>query len=177
MRFVITGEWSKNRLLQLIIVLFIVYVAALWLTNALLYFHKMGLTYASVTEYYLGSEEKFLPPRSYQGMLEISHFHLFAMGILLLTLTHLMLFVPLRPELKPWFVIIPFTSALCDEGGGWLVRFIHPAFAYVKIGGFLILETSLALLIVISLWAVFAGSQDTYRNGAPGASTAKSSNE
>ena len=62
MRFVITGEWAKNRLLQLIIVLFVVYVAILWLTNALLYFQKMGLNYTSVTEYYLGSEEKYLPP-------------------------------------------------------------------------------------------------------------------
>jgi len=50
MRFVITGEWSKNRLLQLIIVLFLVYVALLWLTHALLYFHKMVLTYTSLTE-------------------------------------------------------------------------------------------------------------------------------
>jgi hypothetical protein len=177
MRFVITGEWSKNRLLQLIIVLFIVYIAALWLTNALLYFHKMGLTYASVTEYYLGSEEKFLQPRSYQGMLEISHFHFFAMGLLLLTLTHLMLFVPLRPEIKPWFVVIPFTSALLDEGGGWLVRFVHPLFAYVKIAGFLLLEVSLAVLIVVSLWAVFTGSQDTYRNGAANASTTNSTDD
>lgn len=165
MRFVITGEWSKNRLLQLIIVLFVVYVAVLWVTNALLYFHKMGLTYASVTEYYLGSEEKFLSPRSYQGMLEIAHFHLFAMGILLLTLTHLMLFVPLRAELKPWFVVVPFTAALVDEGGGWLVRFAHPGFAYLKIAGFLTLEASLAVLIVVSLWAVCTGAQDTYRGG------------
>jgi hypothetical protein len=165
MRFVITGEWSKNRLLQLIIVFFVVYVAALWLTNALLYFQKMGLTYTSVTEYYLGSEEKFLQPRTYQGMLEISHFHLFAMGILLLTLTHLMLFVPLRTDLKPWFIIVPFTAALLDEGGGWLVRFVHPLFAYVKIAGFVLLEGSLAVLICVSLWAVFAGTQDSYRNG------------
>lgn len=164
MRFVITGEWSKNRLLHLIVVLFIVYVAALWLTNALLYFHKMGLTYASVTEYYLGSEEKFLQPRSYQGMLEISHFHLFAMGILLLTLTHLMLFVPLPAEVKPWFIIVPFTAALVDEGSGWLVRFVHPIFAYAKITGFLVLEVSLAALIGASLWAVFGGTQEAYRD-------------
>jgi hypothetical protein len=177
MRFVITGEWSKNRLLQLIIVCFITYIAVLWLTNALLYFHKMGLSYTSVTEYYLGSEEKFLPPRSYQGMLEISHFHLFAMGLLLLTLTHLMLFVPLRPEVKPWFVLIPFTSALLDEGGGWLVRFVHPVFAYIKIGGFLLLETSLALLVIVSLWAVFTGSQDVYRNDATNGQTQKTSKE
>ena len=164
MRFVVTGEWSKNRLLQLIIVLFVIYVGVLWLTNALLYFNKMSLTYTSVTEYYLGSEEKFMQPRSYQGMLEISHFHFFAMGILLLTLTHLMLFVPLPAERKPWFIIIPFTSALIDEGSGWLVRFIHPLFAYLKIGGFLALEISLAVLMGCSLWAVFVGSQKNYRS-------------
>ncbi len=172
MRFVITGEWSKNRLLQLIIVIFIIYVAGLWLTNGLLYFQKMNLTPASVTEYYLGSEERFLQPRTYQGMLEVSHFHLFAMGLLLLTLTHLMLFVPISSDLKAWFIIIPFTSALVNEGSSWLVRFVHPLFAYLKITGFLALEISLAVLIMVSLWAVFVGSQENYRNGqrhSPGA--------
>ena len=72
MRFVITGEWTRNRLLQTIVVLYAVYVAGLWLTNALLYFSKMGLGAASVVEYYLGSEERFLSPRSYQGLLEAS---------------------------------------------------------------------------------------------------------
>lgn len=162
MRFVITGEWSKNRLLQLIIVLFVIYVAGLWLTNALLYFQKMDLSYVSVTEYYLGSEERFLQPRSYQGMLEVSHFHLFAMGLLLLTLTHLMLFVPLSSNTKAGFIIIPFTAALLDEGSGWLVRFVHPLFAYLKIAGFVALEVSLAALIVVALWTVFAGSQAQY---------------
>ena len=172
MRFVITGEWSKNRLLQLIIVIFIIYVAGLWLTNGLLYFQKMNLTPTSVTEYYLGSEERFLQPRTYQGMLEVSHFHLFAMGLLLLTLTHLMLFVPISSDLKAWFIIIPFTSALVNEGSSWLVRFVHPLFAYLKITGFLALEISLAVLIMVSLWAVFVGSQENYRNGqrhSPGA--------
>ena len=163
MRFVVTGEWSKNRLLQLIILMFVIYVALLWVTNALLYFGKMGLTYSSVTDYYLGSEERFLQPRSYQGMLEISHFHLFAMGLLLLTLTHLMLFVPIRSQLKPLFVVIPFGSALVDEGSGWLVRFVSPGFAYLKIAGFLALEASLAVLMVASVWAVFVGSSATYR--------------
>ena len=163
MRFVITGEWSRNRLLQLIIVIFVIYVAGLWLTNALLYFQKMSLSYTSVAEYYLGSEERFLQPRSYQGMLEVAHFHLFAMGLLLLTLTHLMLFVPLSSNAKAWFIIIPFTSALVNEGGGWLVRFVHPVFAYLKIAGFVALEISLAVLVVVTLWAVFAGSQEQYR--------------
>lgn len=169
MRFVITGEWTRNRLLQTIVACYAVYVIGLWITNAMLYFSKMSLTYGSVVEYYLGSEERFLTPRSYEGMLEIAHFHLFAMGMLLLVLTHLMLFVPLRNGLKAWLIALPFLSAALDEGGGWLVRFGHPAFAWLKIAGFLLLQTSLATLVGLSLWSVFAGSQRNYAgmNGPP----------
>lgn len=166
MRFVITGEWNRNRLLQTIVVLYSLYVAGLWLTNALLYFQKMGLTPDSVVSYYLGNEELFLSPRSYQGLLEVSHFHLFAMGMLLLVLTHLMLFVPLPNAWKAWLVAVPFFAAALDEGASWLVRFVHPAFAWAKIAGFLLLQTSLAVLVGLSLWSVFSGSQRHY-SGVP----------
>ena len=164
MRFVVTGEWSRNRLLQTIVVLYVIYVGGLWVTNCLLYFNKMGLTYASVVEYYLGSEERFLSPRTYQGLLEVSHFHLFAMGMLLLVLTHLMLFVPVANSVKLWLIVLPFAAALLDEGASWLVRFAHPGFAYLKIAGFLLLQGSLAALIVVSLWAVFRGNTSSYAN-------------
>ena len=168
MRFFVTGEWTRNRLLQTIVVLYALYVVGLWVTNALLYFSKMGLSPDSVVAYYLGSEEQFLSPRSYQGLLEVSHFHFFAMGMLLLVLTHLMLFVPIRGSIKAWLIAVPFLAGFVDEGAGWLVRFAHPGFAYLKIAGFLLLETSLAVLVAISLWAVFAGSQHNYDgNGEP----------
>ena len=167
MRFVVTGEWTRNRLLQTIVVLYAVYVAGLWVTNTLLYFSKMALTYSSVVEYYLGSDERFLSPRSYQGLLEVSHFHLFAMGMLLLVLTHLMLFVPLANRWKAWLIAVPFCAAILNEGASWLVRFAHPGFAYVKIAGFLLLQASLAVLILASLWAVFAGSQRNLNGASP----------
>jgi len=164
-RFVVTGEWDRNRLLQLIVVLYAVYVIGLWFTNGMLYFQKMSLDPASVVEYYLGNEERFLQPRSYQGMAEVAHVHLFAMGMLLLVLTHLMLFVPIRNGLKALLIVLPFAAALVDEGGGWLVRFVSPAFAIVKVAGFVLLQGSLAALIVISLWAVFRGSAASYASG------------
>ncbi len=166
MRFVITGEWSRNRLLQTIVVLYVIYVAGLWLTNALLYFQKMNLDPASVVQYYLGNEEAFRAPRTYQGMLEVSHFHLFAMGMLLLVLTHLMRFVPVRNATKAWLIAVPFLAAAVDEGAGWLVRFGHPAFAPLKVFGFLLLQGSLAALIGVSLWAVFRGTSQNYRAAA-----------
>jgi hypothetical protein len=63
-------------------------------------------------------------------------------------------------------IALPFVSAALDEGGGWLVRFVDPGFAWAKIAGFLALQTSLAALIGLSLWAVFRGSSRNYANGA-----------
>ncbi|MBW2272467.1 MAG: hypothetical protein JRG96_04290 [Deltaproteobacteria bacterium] len=159
MRFVITGEWARNRLLQTIVVLYSAYVGLLWITNALLYFQKMSLAPASVVAYYLGNEEQFLLPRTYQGLLEVAHFHLFAIGMLLLVLTHLMLFIPARQGLKAWLIALPFVSGIISESGGWLVRFVSPHFALVKIGGFLLLQTSLLVLVLVSLWATFTPEQ------------------
>jgi hypothetical protein len=166
MRFVVTGEWSRNRLLQVIVALYALYVSALWVTNALLYFSKMTLAPASVVAYYLGNEEQFLSPRSYQGLLEVSHFHLFAIGMLLLVLTHLMLFVPVSGRAKAWLIAVPFLAGFLDEGAGWLVRYGGAGFAPVKVAGFLLLQGSLAVLIGVSLWSVFSGSQENYEDEA-----------
>jgi len=165
MRFVITGEWKQNSLLRLIILCFLLYATALWISNALLYFNKMGLTYQSVVQYYRGSEERFLQPRSYQGLLEVAHFHVFAMGIFILTLTHLMLFVPLPPRLKLWLICLSFFAAIFDEAAGWLTRFVHPGFAYAKIGAFLLLEGTLAVLIGAVLISAWRGLRNAYSGG------------
>ena len=120
---------------------------------------------SSVVAYYLGNEQQFTSPRSYQGLLEISHFHLFAMGMLLLVLTHLMLFVPVSGRAKAWLIAVPFLAGFLDEGAGWLVRYGGAGFAPVKVAGFLLLQSSLAVLIGVSLWSVFSGSQENYEDG------------
>jgi len=149
MRFFVTGEQNRQLLINSLILMFLVYVALLWVSNGLMYFHKMNLTADSVLVYYLGSEQDFTQPKSYQSLLEVTHFHLFAMGMLVLTLTHLMLMTHLPTVLKIWISAIVFASAIADEIAGWLVRYVHPHFAYFKIGAFLMLEISLAALIIV----------------------------
>jgi hypothetical protein len=41
-----------------------------------------------------------------------------------------------------------FLSAALDEGAGWLVRFVHPGFAIVKLVAFVSLQGILAFLLV-----------------------------
>lgn len=162
MRFVVTGEWTQNSLLRLIIVWFLVYSAGLWLTNTLLFLNQMGLRYESVVAFYRGSEAQYLLPRSYKVLLEISHFHLLAMGIFILTLSHLVLFVPITPRAKYWLIHLTFLSAILDEAAGWLTRFAHPLFAYVKIGAFILLQTTMAALIIAVLLAVCRKARSAY---------------
>ena len=165
MRFVVSAEWSRNRLLKVIVLCFLVYTLVLWVTNAGLYFTKMGLTPASVVEYYRGNEERFLQPRSVRGLLEVLHFHTFAMGMLLVTLTHLVLFVPISMRVKTWGIATAFVSGMAGELSGWGVRFVHPAFAYLKIGFFLALEGVILWLMVVVAWALLFEVPSAYADG------------
>lgn len=156
MRYFVTGEQNRQVLLNTIVLLFLVYMLVQWVSNGLMYFHRMDLTPTSVVEYYLGAEAKFTQPRSYASLLEVSHAHLFSMGMLAVTLTHLLLFANVPVLLKIGLSLLIYFSAIADEVAGWLVRFLHPGFAWFKIVTFLTLELSLGALIVlvaVSLWA------------------------
>ena len=155
MRFFATGEQNRQLLMNSLILMFLGYIFLLWISNGLMYFHKMDLTPISVVSYYLGSEEDFTQPKSYQSLLEVSHFHLFAMGMLVLTLTHLMIMTQLSTLVKVWLSALIYLSAIANEAAGWLVRYAHPDFAYFKIASFILLELSLAALILLVTLSLF----------------------
>lgn len=149
MRFFVTGEQNRQMMINAVVLMFLGYILLLWISNGMMYFHRMDLSADSVISYYLGSEEDFTQPKSYQSLLEVTHFHLFAMGMLIVTLTHLMLMTDLPVLLKVWLSALVYLSAIADELAGWLVRFVHPYFAYFKIGSFLLLELSLGAMVIL----------------------------
>ncbi|MDD2864382.1 MAG: hypothetical protein PHC99_06610 [Methylococcales bacterium] len=152
MRYFVSGEQQRKLLLNALVLMFLAYMLLQCVSNALMYFHRMDLTFDSVVTYYNGNEEQFIPAKSYDGMLEVLHFHLFSMGMLAVTLTHLMLMTDFSVRLKIWLSSLTYFSAIAEELAGWLVRFVHPQFAYFKIVTFITLELSLlALIITVSL--------------------------
>jgi hypothetical protein len=87
------------------------------------------------------------------------------MGILLLTLTHLLLFVPISMRIKAWGIALAFGAGLGGELAGWGVRFIHPVFAYVKVASFLLLEGTILALVLLVGRALFRAEPSTYTAG------------
>jgi len=141
------GGFQSQPLMRLTLALTLGLLVAFWLTNFAVYFSRMGLSPRSVAAYYNGSEEEFRPPRSAESMLETTHMHLPMMGMVLLFLTHLTIFVPLPRGAKTALIVGAFVSALLEEGTGWLVRFVSPAFAPLKVVGFVGLQSAIFLLL------------------------------
>lgn len=148
MKYMQEGGFQYNPLMRLTLGLTLLLLVGFWATNIGMYFSRMGLRPRTVVDYYNGSEEEFRPPRSVESMLETTHMHLPMMGIVLLLLTHLVIFVPMARGAKVAFIVTTFASAALEEGAGWLVRFVSPAFAPLKVVGFLGLQAALAFLIV-----------------------------
>lgn len=133
--------------MKLTLLFTLLFLFGFWVTNFALYFSKMNVTPRSVQDYYLGSEEQYRMPRTVQSMLEVTHSHLPMMAMVVLLLTHLLIFVPYRAKTKVWFIVLAFSSAFISETSGWLVRFIHPNFAVMKIASYLSFQTILGVLI------------------------------
>lgn len=123
-------------------------LAGFWVTNLGLYFAHMSLDPASVVSYYRGEEAEFRPARSALSMLEVTHMHLPMFALVLLLLTHLLIFAPVRFATKVVFIVTAFGSALLSEAAGWMTRFWHPGFAWLKVGMFVLFQGTLAYLIL-----------------------------
>jgi hypothetical protein len=165
MKYMQDGSFQNNALMRLSLGLTLALLFGFWCTNLAMYFSRMSLRPASVVAYYNGAEEEFRPPRSAASMLETTHTHLPMMGIVLLFLTHLAIFVPVSSAAKKVFIVTAFASAVLEEGGGWLVRFASPAFATLKIVGFLGLQASIAFLIATIAVFLAGGSRSRAAKG------------
>lgn len=157
MKYLVNGSYKNDPLLKLILGFSLIFIIGLWISNALLYIDKIGLSYRAVIDYYRGDGE-FSNPLSYQGLLEVTHAHLFVFGFYLLLINHLMLFTGIPDSIKLILILISFISGMGNLSAGWLVRFLSPSFAYLKISSFCIFQISTALIIIFSFFS--------FKNGA-----------
>jgi hypothetical protein len=146
-RYLQGGGFQNNPLMRLTLGLTLLLMIGFVVTNFALYFAKMDLSPSSVVSYYNGSEEEFRPARTFQSMVEVSHMHLPMMAMVMLLLTHLVIFAPFSKGGKIAFIVTAFLSALFNEGAGWLVRFVHPDFALLKVISFITLQGVLTFLL------------------------------
>lgn len=149
---VMTAGAAGSPLPRTILLFFYAYFLLHWGTGILMFREKLGFAYTSVVRYYLGDPELFMNPRSFAGLLEVTHFHLFAMGLFFVVFTHLLLYPPFRPGLKRVLTWLLALAILGDIAAGWLVRYVAAPFAWLKLGAFWLLQ-GVSLLLLLGLLA------------------------
>ncbi len=147
MKYLQKGGFQNHSLMKLTIMFTLLFLTAFWLTNFAIYFSKMNLSPQSVQDYYLGSEENFTMPKTFQSMLEVTHSHLPMMAMVILLVTHLLIFTPYQFKTKIFFITSGFLLALANEASGWLVRFVDPDFAWLKVVAFFGFQSVLGILL------------------------------
>jgi hypothetical protein len=145
---VMTSGPGGNKLPRSILAFFYFYFFLHWVTSILMFREKLGFSYPGVVRYYVGDPEFFMQPRSFPGLLEVTHFHLFAMGIFFVVFTHLLLFTSWSEAIKRLLILLLAFSLVGDIASGWLIRYLADGFAWLKLFSFWILQgTSLVLLV------------------------------
>jgi len=134
------GTWltQASQEIRLIYSLFIVFAVVGHLTFILISVKRIGPTVTDIVRHYRGdpgSEIAF--PKEFMELLEVTHFHAYIEGILLLVLAHLFAAVPLSKKIKIAVIATAFGSTFLDLSAPWLIRYISPYAAYLQVSAWI----------------------------------------
>jgi hypothetical protein len=157
------------------IVVFACFLVVQAVSALVLFVQKMGPGADAVRAFYLGSEARFTAPRTLPGLLEVALPHLLAIPLVVFAAAHLVAFAGmLRRRVVTALTAVSFASALAGIGAGFVVRFLTPRAAPIKIVAFAGMELTLLLWVALLASMLFAIT-DRATAAEPGGASAAAS--
>ncbi|MBD3823202.1 MAG: hypothetical protein IE916_01660 [Epsilonproteobacteria bacterium] len=123
-----------HRAYRVLIIYFMLFSLLLLLSGAMIFEHKIGFGIAEVQSYYLGDAERFIAPKSFNGMLKTLLPHLFVFGLLWFVASHFLRFTA-HYKRAVWIALSLFWL-LAIEALSPFFMLVHEAFAFLKLFGF-----------------------------------------
>jgi hypothetical protein len=116
---------------------------------------RMGFSARAVATYYRGGEQEMSFPKLFWQMMEVSHFHLFSVPVVVLILAHLLYATPISRRARVALTAATYLGAVLELAGPWAVRYFAAAFAYALLAGWVLLSAgmlSMAGIALASMW-------------------------
>ncbi len=126
---------KRVRLLHWLLGLVLLAIALQLLTAAELFYLKFGFTPESIQAAFLGDPERFVAPRTVEGLLKTTVPHLLAIPAVGIFLLHLL---SCTPRCRGLLAGLFFSGALLDLSANYLIL-LSPLFVWVKLVGFFLL--------------------------------------
>lgn len=120
---------------------------------------RSGFTPSSAGAYYAGGGDAYAKTKG--ELLEVTHFHLFSMPLMLFVQGHLFLMTRWPRRLKLALLYAAFLGCALDLAAPWLTVYVSPDLAALKIVARVLLGPSLLAFAVVPLWEMWA------RGGTP----------
>lgn len=136
MKFLVTKELHHNRLLRLLVLLFVGVVALFLFLDMVLHHYQIGLTLTHASASLLGNEEAFVEPILFDTLLERVHSSIFT-SMLTLTLLSI-IYIRIGDIKKSRLIHIGFVSAIVTPLSLILAYFYGMVFIVVWIALFLL---------------------------------------
>jgi len=125
------------------------------ITSAVFGVSRTGLSVQGVVDYYRGNPDQMKFEKSAQELLEVTHFHAFAIPVVLLILGHLFFLSDCPAPAKRLVVAVAAGAAMAGLVTPWAVRFLHPAWAYLKWAAGYALGAALLILIIVPVYEMW----------------------
>jgi hypothetical protein len=137
---------------KLSILYYLIFSLLLIVSAVMLFENKIGFSFNDVLEYYIGSDERFIPAKSAGGILKLVLPHIFVFGLFAMVLMHFLVFTNLRYKKSTLTLIyLTFIIALLEIAAPFMIVSGFEFFAYIKLFSFF---AFLALILYIS-WLLF----------------------
>ena len=142
-------QWST----RFVYTLFLVFSLASYVVMIVLAAQRSGFSSASVADYYAGGGERY--PKTPGELLEVTHFHLFSMPMLLFVQGHLFLMTRGPRAWKIAVVVAAFAGAALDLAAPWLVLYVSRDWAVSKLVARALLGPALVVFAVVPLYEMW----------------------
>jgi hypothetical protein len=101
------------------------------------------------------SRRPIVVPMTYRKLLEVTHFHLFTMPVVLLIIGHLFLATGLGEKTKLGWLIAAAASVVVHLATPWLVRYVGPSLAWLHAVSGTALTLTMSVLTIGSMIAMW----------------------
>jgi hypothetical protein len=120
---------NANPETKLIYTFFLFFTMIGLITLALMQVKAIGWSPDAISTYYLGNEESMRMAKSLSSMTFTTHFHSFVMGVVYLTLAHILVATEISASLKKILILGGFFAIGLDLVTPWLVRYVSGGFS------------------------------------------------
>ncbi|MFQ5949162.1 MAG: hypothetical protein ACE5J1_00555 [Nitrospiria bacterium] len=157
--FIRKGNWLDQASLEIrwIYSLFLLFALIGHLSFVLISAYRVGPGYDEIVLHYRGgdAEEEMAFPMEFVELLEVTHFHAYIEGIVLLVLAHLYVVVPHSQKTKLAVIFLSFGSTFLDLISPWTIRYLSPYAAYGQIFAWVGMSISYLPLTIIPLYYIW----------------------